>query len=198
MCGCGHPAPGRRRASVCSTNRDSPSRRDFPFAHTSSGTPPPENRGPLPLSSTGIPLLSATLKFSLRLTGSRVELLTIPVGSPFPANWVTPSAPSRLPTPQLVTAGTYVNKDGDGKLLVNASASIPSPNSIEPASWNCGGTNFQGSSCKAAVALEPPDAESSRSEDLVFWSTLGGLLLSICGGALIASVRQLVKKTARL
>ena len=94
----------------------------------------------------------------------------------------------------LYSAATYVNKDGDGGLLVNPSASIPSPSTIEPASWHCGGIAYQASSCRAAVALEPQDAETSRSQELVFWSTLGGLLLSICGGALIATIRQATRR----
>jgi hypothetical protein len=97
----------------------------------------------------------------------------------------------------LFNAATFVNINGGGGLLVNSPASIPSPSSIEPASWNCGGFNFQSSSCQAAVALEPPNAESSRSEQLVFWSTLGGLLLSICGGAFIAAIRQAMKRSTR-
>lgn len=94
----------------------------------------------------------------------------------------------------IYSAATYVNKDGSGDLLVNPSTSIPSPSTIDPASWHCGGITYQASSCRAAVALEPPDSETSRSRDLVFWSTLGGLLLSICGGALIAAARQALRR----
>jgi hypothetical protein len=93
----------------------------------------------------------------------------------------------------LFSAATVVNRYG-GALILNSSASTPSPSSLEPPMWFCGGSDFQSSFCQAAVALESPNSESSRSRDLVFWSTLGGLLLSVCGGAFIAAMRQLTKR----
>ncbi|HEY2479558.1 MAG TPA: hypothetical protein VGI17_12625 [Solirubrobacterales bacterium] len=94
----------------------------------------------------------------------------------------------------LSNAGTWVNKDGGGELLVDPSASIPAPNSIGPASWRCGLIDVE-SSCKAAAVLEPPSAEATASERLVIWSTLGGILLSICGAAFIALVQRTMSRS---
>jgi hypothetical protein len=92
----------------------------------------------------------------------------------------------------LSNAGTWVNKDGAGKLLVNSSASIPTPSSIDPASWRCGLIVIE-SSCRAAVVLEPPNAEAAHSKSLVIWSTVGGILLSISGAAFTAAIREAMR-----
>jgi hypothetical protein len=102
--------------------------------------------------------------------------------------------PKGLP---LFNAVNYVNNDGDGRLIVNSGISVPTPSGIEPAEWDCGGSNFKASSCGAVAALEPPDGEASRSGGLVIWSTIGGLMLSICAAAIVASIRELVLARSR-
>jgi hypothetical protein len=91
----------------------------------------------------------------------------------------------------LFNAGTEVNAAGGDKMALDTAATSPTPAGIYPAEWDCGGSNFAASSCQAVAALEPPDAEASRSGDLVVWSTIGGLLLSVFVACLLASIREI-------
>lgn len=93
----------------------------------------------------------------------------------------------------LFNAANVVNLEAfDAEVEVDASASIPAPTGIAPASlWQCGGNHFQASSCQASAVLRMPNGEATRSHDLILWTVVGGLLLSICGGSLIALLRLL-------
>jgi hypothetical protein len=90
----------------------------------------------------------------------------------------------------IYNAAVLVN--GQHRLRVDPSNSIPTPTGLDPGTWNCGPPEFADRNCQAAAVLSPAGAESERTRALTLWSLGGGLLLAILATSMIAAARAIV------
>ncbi|HXV05605.1 MAG TPA: hypothetical protein VFP23_06845 [Solirubrobacterales bacterium] len=92
----------------------------------------------------------------------------------------------------LYNGGVLVNSWQPNPFHVEPSQSVPAPDQIDPATWDCGGAHFQGRNCQAEAVISQPGQEAGRARSLTLWSIIGGLLLAVLGGAMVAALRTVI------